>query len=41
MQPFPDATLQQFAAGCDIAQLDHPLHVLFVGVYSGEIANVQ
>ncbi|HWS83796.1 MAG TPA: hypothetical protein VN207_06005 [Ktedonobacteraceae bacterium] len=35
MQPFPDATLQQLPAGCDIAQLDHPLHVLFVGCTVG------
>jgi len=35
MQPFPDATLQQLPAGCDIARLDHPLHVLFVGCTVG------
>jgi len=35
MQPFPDATLQQLPAGCDIARLDHPLHTLFVGCTVG------
>jgi len=35
MQLFPDATLQQLPAGCDIARLDHPLHVLFVGCTVG------
>jgi hypothetical protein len=35
LQPFPDATLQQLPAGCDIARLDHPLHTLFVGCTLG------
>jgi DNA-binding beta-propeller fold protein YncE len=35
MQPFPDATLRQLPANCDIARLDHPLHVLFVGCQAG------
>jgi DNA-binding beta-propeller fold protein YncE len=35
MQPFPDTALQQLPAGCDIARLDHPLHVLFVGCTVG------
>jgi hypothetical protein len=35
MQPFPDATLPQLPAGCDIARLDHPLHTLFVGCTTG------
>jgi DNA-binding beta-propeller fold protein YncE len=35
MQPFPDATLQQLPANCDVARLDHPLHVLFVGCAAG------
>ncbi|HEX3642612.1 MAG TPA: hypothetical protein VHV10_15085, partial [Ktedonobacteraceae bacterium] len=35
LQPFPDASLQQLPAGCDIARLDHPLHVLFVGCTVG------
>src|SRR2546425_4850091 len=35
MQPFPDATLQQLPAACDIARLDHPLHVVFVGCTVG------
>lgn len=35
MQPFPDATLQQLPAACDIARLDHPLHLLFVGCATG------
>jgi len=35
MQSFPDATLQQLPAGCDIPGLDHPLHVLFVGCTVG------
>lgn len=35
LQPFPDATLQQLPAGCDIARLDHPLHTLFVGCTTG------
>jgi hypothetical protein len=35
MQAFPDATLQQLPAGCDIARLDQPLHTLFVGCTLG------
>jgi hypothetical protein len=35
LQPFPDATLQQLPAGCDIARLDHSLHTLFVGCTLG------
>lgn len=35
MQPFPDTTLLRLPAGCDIARLDHPLHVLFVGCTLG------
>jgi len=35
LQPFPDATLQQVLPGCDIARLDHPLHVLFIGCSPG------
>jgi DNA-binding beta-propeller fold protein YncE len=35
MQPFPDPTLQQLPTGCDIARLDHPLHILFVGCTVG------
>jgi DNA-binding beta-propeller fold protein YncE len=35
MQPFPDATLQQLPAACDIARLDHPLQVLFIGCTAG------
>jgi DNA-binding beta-propeller fold protein YncE len=35
LQPFPDATLLQLPAGCDIARLDQPLHTLFVGCTVG------
>lgn len=35
LQPFLDPTLQQLPAGCDIARLDHPLHILFVGCTVG------
>jgi DNA-binding beta-propeller fold protein YncE len=35
LRPFPDATLQQLPAGCDIARLDHPLYTLFVGCTLG------